>query len=691
MKTRLGFTLLLTSALVAALVGARSVAGGTADNGSFRFLTLSLPDGSTNAEYVARILTANADGPVAFSTTGLAPGMHCDSASGFITGRPTVVGNYQVKISATDGSNDITQNNVPLKVNASGGGGNEGATFDVDSLPNGKLGITYSTTLIVTNGVGPYTFGAVDLPPGITLNGETGVLSGTPLAPGTFFCGLSVYDAGENNKVVKVVPLLVEPASSTFQLTTRFLNNGEVGTVYWDQWTTSGGSGPVSFGASGLPSGLSIDPSTGEVSGSPTVAGTFTVTVSATDANDTISTNLQMVIAPSSTSNLYWDFFGLPTGFLGVSYDRQPPVLVAAKNNTGTVTYFAVGIPAGMSYNPNSGELTGTPAEVGEYPITFTATDGTTREVLTLTLDFIVLPPYGGDASSITTNLWVTRQKLKTGVTGKDSWIGQAVWNADRRAANRLDLLSDALRLQIGSHTVDVAAGFLKGTVKNYKYATPKGDTPAVKVQLSLVKQTLKWTVKKDTISETVPGTLRHTTVFGGRSYRLDEAFEPKGVFKPALAYRKTAFVVSKGALKTGTAGKDSVKLSLYLADPNFNYESGVSTLLVRILDGADEILSKEFTTLGTGTTKTDRRTGATVYKVKASKDPAVTDRLLKFVFLSSKGKMTLKLSRLYLAAVPSTEAHLGVELTIGDRMYYTAVTFFEKRTGSFTTTMPAR
>jgi hypothetical protein len=40
---------------------------------------------------------------------------------------------------------------------------------------------------------------------------------------------------------------------------------------------------------------------------------------------------------------------------------------------------------------------------------------------------------------------------------------------------------------------------------------------------------------------------------------------------------------------------------------------------------------------------------------------------------------------------VPSTEAHLGVELTIGDRIYYTAVTFFEKRKGSFTTTMPAR
>ena len=690
MRTRAGLKRLLRTALAAGLIAVRPVIAGTADNGTFRFLTLSLPDGSTNAEYVARLLTANADGPVVFTITGLAPGMDYDPASGFITGRPTVVGNYHVDITATDGINTITQNNVPLKVNAAGGGGNAGATFNVNSLPNGTVGVAYSTILTVTNGVGPYTFGAVDLPPGITLNGRTGVLSGTPLTPGTFFCGLSVYDAGENNKVVKVVPLLVEPAASAFQFTTRFLNNGEVGTVYWDQWSTSGGTGPVGFGASGLPPGLSVDPAAGVVSGSPTVAGTFSVTISATDNTDTISTNLQMVIVPSSTSNLYWDFFGLPTGFVGISYARQPPILVAAKNNTGSMTYSAVGIPAGMSYSTNSGELTGTPIEVGEYPITFTARDGATGEVLTLTVDFVVLPPYGGDASSISTNLWVTTEKLKTSVPAKDSWIGQGIWNADRRTATRFDPLTDALRLQIGSYPIDVPPGSLKGTVKNYRYVSPRGHVPVVNVQLSLVKQTLKWAVKRDGISETVPGTLRHTTIIGGRGYLLDEAFNAQGVFKPALAYRKTAFVVSKGALKAVAAGKDSVTLSLYLADPNFHYESRVSTLRVRILDGANEILSKDFTALGTGTTRTDPKTGIAVYKVKASKDPANTDQLSQFVFLSSNGKMTLKLSRLRLV-VPSTEAHLGVELTIGDRIYYTAVTFFEKRRGSFTTTMPGR
>src|SRR5215469_1697679 len=122
-----GRKLLLRIAFATALLVVRPVSASTADNGTFRFLTLSLPDGSTNAEYVARVLTANADGPVVFSITGLAPGLNYDPASGFITGRPTVVGNYHVNVNATDGANTITKTNVPLKVTAAGGGGNAGA------------------------------------------------------------------------------------------------------------------------------------------------------------------------------------------------------------------------------------------------------------------------------------------------------------------------------------------------------------------------------------------------------------------------------------------------------------------------------------------------------------------------------------------------------------------------------------
>src|SRR5947209_11854383 len=89
MRTRAGLKRLLRTALAAGLIAVRLVSAGTADNGTFRFLTLSLPDGSTNAEYLARVLTANADGPVVFTITGLAPGISaCRRAAGNVRDRP---------------------------------------------------------------------------------------------------------------------------------------------------------------------------------------------------------------------------------------------------------------------------------------------------------------------------------------------------------------------------------------------------------------------------------------------------------------------------------------------------------------------------------------------------------------------------------------------------------------------------
>jgi len=682
----------------AAFLAARPVAADTTNNGTFRYLTQSFPTASTNSEYVARVLTANADGAVTFTMTSLPPGTAYDAQSGFITGRPTVVGNYDVDISATDGTNTIVQNNVLLKVNASGGGGNAGSTFDVTSLPPGTVGTPYAYSLTVSLGVGPYTFGATDLPPGITLRtdyhdpgidgDETGELSGTPTAPGTWFVSLTVVDAGEGNKVVKVLPLPVLPSGSSFQITTRFLNSGEVGTPFYDLWQVSGAAGPVAFGASGLPAGLTVDAATGIASGTPAQAGTFAVRISATDGTDAITTNLSMIVVPSSTSSMYWDFFGLPAALVDVPYQRQPPILLVARNGT-TVTYAAVGIPSGMSYSTTTGELTGTPVDVGEYPITFTATDSATGEVLTLSLDFVVLPPYGGDASSISVNLWVSKQALRTGDPGKDSWAGQAIWNADRRAANVFDPATDAVLLQIGSHAVQVDAGLLAGTPAKYAYASPRGEAPAVKVQLSVAKQTLKWSVKNDSIGESVPGTLRQTAILGGRGYRADEAFDARGVFKPALAYRRTVFVAAKGTIAAPGAGKDAAKLSLLLADPSLAYTAGSSALRFRILDGATELFSRDFTALGAATTSEDPGTGVTVYRIKALKDPAATDRVAKFTFASNTGKMTLALANLTLTGVPATEAHLGLELTVGDRIYYTAVTFFEASAGKYATLMP--
>src|SRR4030095_12792422 len=98
MKTRL-----LLSVLTLALVLTLRLGADTTNNGTFRFLTQSLPDGTTNAEYVARFITANADGPVTFTASSALPeGLSLDSLSGFLTGIPTETFNASITVVATD-------------------------------------------------------------------------------------------------------------------------------------------------------------------------------------------------------------------------------------------------------------------------------------------------------------------------------------------------------------------------------------------------------------------------------------------------------------------------------------------------------------------------------------------------------------------------------------------------------------
>jgi len=662
-----------------------------AGEGTFRFLTQSLPDGSTNAVYAATLIVANAKGPVTFSVSAgtLPNGTTLNASTGFITGRPTVVNQFNVTFSANDGTTTI---NFPatIKISAAGGGGNAGVSFSIATLPDGKVGTAYTTTVTVQNAKGTVIFGAADLPPGLSMNGLTGVISGTPTGGGTFYVTLTATDTGENNnKVIVVLPLKVLPASGTFQFTNAILDNGEIGNTYSEQITTSGGTS-VTFGATGLPPGVTINSTTGLVSGTPTKAGSFLVVISATSGTDIITTNRVVWITPSATSSFYWVFDGIPAAIVNLSYDRQPPILLITQNpGPGAgVTYSAVGLPRGITYNSTSGALSGVSSEVGIFPVTFTATNSANGEQITLALDFIVLPPNGGDTNSLPANLWIKKQSIKkTGTAGKDSWQAQYIYNADRRVGRIFDPATQVFRSELGSSLLlEVSAGKFTGSEPKLQFKTDKGVIPASAVKIDESSQVISLAVKGTTISDVLPGTFRHAVTLGNKGFKLDEFFNEKGAFISTSGYRKTAFVVASAKINAKAAGKDTAALSLLLADPAFAYASGTSAMRIRILNGTTVIIDKTFTTLVTGTESTDAKTGQKVFKLKSGKDAEATNTLSKFSYDSKSGKMTLGLKALSLAALTGTEAHVSVELTIGDKIYYTAVTLFAPKAGAYST-----
>jgi len=670
----------------------------TDTNGTFRFLNTEFPDLTTNGPvFTGQLVVANADGPVSFSldlgggNDSLPDGLTLDPDSGLITGLATQAGNYDVEFVADDGVQTPISKSVSFSVSASGGGGNGGSGLNAPVFPDGTVGVAYSHTP-TADGDGPViTFGGSDLPPGLTLNGATGEVSGTPTAPGTYFMTLTVYDfpPNEENIGASVVPIRILPATSTFAFVTQFLNNGEVGTPFCDQYVVENPAlgGVVTFGASGLPAGLTLDPATGAVTGTPTVDGTFLVTVTANDGTDTITTNLSMVIAPDSSSNFHWNYLGMPAALKDVEYDRVPPIVLTAEGAAGAITYAATGLPAGMSYDASSGEISGTATQMGEYPVTFTATDGGNGDVITLDITFIVLPTTGGDVSQIVVNFWVSRASLRLGEDGGESWRVSAIYNADRRTGNRFDPATDAFEAALGTRLLQVAAGEMTGDDQSASFSD--AGPPSERVSVSADRQALSWSTGSDTFAETVPGVLSQRVTLGDSRWRLLLRFDEKGGFRPTGGFERPAFVLSQGSLSVAGPGLDSAKLTLLLGDPNFSYEGGVSVLRLRILEGATELMDREFTALG-GPAKlgTDKVTGKTTYAFRTLSDVAMTDRV-SLGYSSSKGAMKVGLSAMDLSGISAGEAHLTFEVTIGERVYSTNVTFFESSPGRYGLAIP--
>jgi hypothetical protein len=128
----------------------------------------------------------------------------------------------------------------------------------------------------------------------------------------------------------------------------------------------------LSFGDGGtLPPGLTVDPSTGTVTGTPTAAGTYTVTITATDDSGyAAEVTFPWTILNSVTVSG-------PGDRTDVSGAAVPPFAVVATDSSpvATLAYAAEGLPPGVTLGSTDGLVSGTPTTAGTYAVTVTATD----------------------------------------------------------------------------------------------------------------------------------------------------------------------------------------------------------------------------------------------------------------------------------------------------------------------------
>lgn len=264
-----------------------------------------------------------------------------------------------------------------------------GVTITTASFAPIIVGSMYSATIGKKGGTGPYTFSAIDLPAGISLDSSTGALSGfTGAAVGDYETTFTVYDSSVPQQFQSLTYTL--RVRAPLDLSSVTLPRAATGLPYNGssyQFLATGGKSPYVFSvASGsLPSGLSVS-SSGALSGTPAYSsaafgGSYSFALSVTDADGQVkgpvSFNLYVTVPPKIIGSR------MPIAVVGnpYAYDIQRSggvnEIISASDNTSRLTYTVSGLPDGLLFGAKTGRIYGTPTtNVGSpYTVTVTLTD----------------------------------------------------------------------------------------------------------------------------------------------------------------------------------------------------------------------------------------------------------------------------------------------------------------------------
>ena len=228
-----------------------------------------------------------------FGVSGLPSGLSLNTRSGLISGIPTAAGTFRATIAAANASGATTE---VLQVTIEDGTPVPGLppTITSSRTVTGYKNAPFNYQITATNN--PSDFGVSGLPSGLSLNTRSGLISGIPTAAGTFRATIAAANAsGATTEVLQVTiedgtPVPGLPPTITSSRTVTGYRNAPF------NYQIIATNNPSDFGASGLPSGLSLNSRSGLISGIPTAAGTFRPTIAAANAFGATTEVLQVTI-----------------------------------------------------------------------------------------------------------------------------------------------------------------------------------------------------------------------------------------------------------------------------------------------------------------------------------------------------------------------------------------------------------
>ena len=373
--------LLVGAVVVAALVAALSAGSQT----TLTITTTSLPAGTVGqSAYSATLAASGGTAPLTWSIQAgaLPTGLSLNATTGVISGTPTATASSSITFKVTDSASPTPATDtkaLTLTINAAP------AIPTASPLPAALVGSSYSQALSASEGTAPLTWSVTSgsLPAGLTLS-SSGVVSGIPTSatatPSSFtVTATDAASVASSPKTFSLTAISISPST---------LPNATTAIAYSQTLTASPPSATYQWAVTSgaLPAGLSLNSSTGAISGTPTGTGTSTFTVNLTDTTAS-SVNLFRSYSITVAGSLSITTSTLPGGTVGVASSQT----LAASGGTAPLTWSLQtgSLPAGLTLNASTGLVSGTPTASASSSITFKVTDAasaTATKLLTLTV-----------------------------------------------------------------------------------------------------------------------------------------------------------------------------------------------------------------------------------------------------------------------------------------------------------------
>jgi hypothetical protein len=263
-------------------------------------------------------------------------------------------------------------------------------------------GVGYYSDISATNYVGSY--GVIANPngfaPGLSFN-DNGTITGTPTTTGYYPFTVRAYASG--GSIDANLEITVNPATPVFSDST--LSSPAIRGASYSDGVSASETASYSVVASpnNLPPGLTLNTSTGSITGTPTTLGSYSFKIRATNVTASADTPTRTIVVNPPTP-IFTVLTVSSDASLGASYSGQ----ITASDAT-SYSVFSGSLPDGINLNTTTGAISGTPTSPGTFSFVLRATNVTgsvNTSTLTVSIPAVVKIWNGSEFVSNIPKVW---------------------------------------------------------------------------------------------------------------------------------------------------------------------------------------------------------------------------------------------------------------------------------------------